>query len=183
MSYCIVDGEDLGLVPGILGAVSHRVHVTTAGATSSTGIGDLKHRYKHKMPWPPAQRRSVCLSLSHLVLRERSWKLYDKQLVPVSRTCNLLLGVNCFPGHNWLGSREDSFMRGLRKCHVKEGEANRESLEFQESWLVLRVWPLGELSSFIRRKRKECRVWGMRSPNKWTNVYMSFAMHKWGSYT
>ena len=50
MSYCIVDGEDLGLVPGIVGAVSHRVHVTPAGATTSTGIGDLKHRYKHKTP-------------------------------------------------------------------------------------------------------------------------------------
>lgn len=36
---------------------------------------------------------------------------------------------------------------------MKEGEANRESLEFQESWLVLRVWPLGELPSFIRRER------------------------------
>lgn len=34
-----------------------------------------------------------------------------------------------------------------------EGEANRESLEFQESWLVLRVWPLGELPSFIRSER------------------------------
>lgn len=44
-------------------------------------------------------------------------------------------------------------MRGLRKCHVKEGEANIESLEFQESWLVLRVWPLGELPSFIRSER------------------------------
>lgn len=54
MSYYIVDGEDLGLVPGTLGAVSHRVHVTTADATSSTGNGDLKHRFTQKMPGPPA---------------------------------------------------------------------------------------------------------------------------------
>lgn len=36
---------------------------------------------------------------------------------------------------------------------MKEGEANEESLEFQESWLVLSVWPLGELPSFIRSER------------------------------
>lgn len=36
---------------------------------------------------------------------------------------------------------------------MKEGEANRESLEFQEIWLVLIVWPLGKLPSFIRSER------------------------------
>lgn len=59
----------------------------------------------------------------------------------------------------------------------KRGGNNIESLEFQESWLVLRVCPLGELPSFIRSERvhnamvskyseDERRVWGMRSPNK-----------------
>ena len=36
---------------------------------------------------------------------------------------------------------------------MKEGEANRESLEFQEICLVLIVWPLGKLPSFIRSER------------------------------
>lgn len=33
---------------------------------------------------------------------------------------------------------------------MQEGGANREGIEFQKSWPVLKVWPLGELSSFIR---------------------------------
>lgn len=49
VSYQVVVGEDLGLVPGALGAVLHGVYVTTAEATSSTEIGGLKHRFAHKM--------------------------------------------------------------------------------------------------------------------------------------
>lgn len=57
-----------------------------------------------------------------------------------------------------MGSGKDSSMRGLRECHMKERQANREGMEFQKSWLVLKVWPLRELSSFIRGEKARTSV-------------------------
>ena len=52
-----------------------------------------------------------------------------------------------------MGSGEDSSMSGLKECHMKERQTNREGMEFQKSWLVLKVWPLRGLSSFIRGEK------------------------------
>lgn len=82
--------------------------------------------------------------------------------------------------------RKRHFHKELEAMSYEGAESQRRGYGVSEKLAVLRLWPLEELSPFIRVNKHTTpwalttvkRVWGMGSPVKLATVDASFAMPK-----